>query len=83
MNIFEIISGVVLILTCLLIVVVVLKQESKGRGLSGAIMGGANMNEDMRGRMTNNAKWAMVTRYAAIVLFVLTILTCVLSARLK
>lgn len=82
MNIFEIISGVVLILTCVLITVLVLKQESKGQGLSGVIMGGA-MQEDTRGRMTNGAKMAMITKYAAVVLFILTILTSILAARLK
>lgn len=83
MNVFEIISGIVLILTSIVIVAVVLRQESKGNGLSGAIMGGSGLNEEARGRMTQNAKLAVVTRYAGIVLFVLTILTCVLAARLK
>ena len=73
MSIFEIIGSVVLIVTCIFITLLVLKQESKGRGLSTAIMGGP-MNDDTRGRMTQS--------YAGIVLFVLSILTCVLSARL-
>lgn len=81
MNVFEIIGSFVLIATCILIVVLVLKQESKNRGLSSAIMGGP-MQEESRGRMTQSAKLALITRYAGIVLFVLCILTCVLSARL-
>lgn len=81
MSIFEIIGSVVLILTCIVITLLVLKQESKGRGLSTAIMGGP-MNDESRSRMTQSAKLAMATRYAGIVLFVLSILTCVLSARL-
>ena len=40
------------------------------------------MQEETRGRMTQSAKLALITRYAGIVLFVLSILTCVLSARL-
>ena len=81
MSIFEIIGSVVLIVTCIFITLLVLKQESKGRGLSTAIMGGP-MNDDTHGRMTQSAKLAVATRYAGIVLFVLSILTCVLSARL-
>ncbi len=81
MNIFEIIGSVVLILTCVFITLLVLKQESKSRGLSSAIMGGP-MNDETRGRMTQSAKLAVATRYAGIVLFVLCIVTCILSARL-
>ena len=69
MSIFEIIGSVVLIVTCIFITLLVLKQESKGRGLSTAIMGGP-MNDDTRGRMTQSAKLAVATRYAGIVLFV-------------
>ena len=40
MGVLEIISGVLLILCSIAIIVMVLFQESKGNGLSGAIAGG-------------------------------------------
>ena len=46
MGVLEIISGVLLILCSIAIIVMVLFQESKGNGLSGAIAGGEMMGNE-------------------------------------
>ena len=73
MGVLEIISGVLLILCSIAIIVMVLFQESKGNGLSGAIAGGEMMGNEGRSRSSN----------AAIVFFVLAILVGVISIYLK
>ena len=78
MGVLEIISGVLLILCSIAIIVMVLFQESKGNGLSGAIAGGS----EGRSR-SSNAMLAKYTKYAAIVFFVLAILVGVISIYLK
>ena len=64
------------------IIVMVLFQESKGNGLSGAIAGGEMMGNEGRSR-SSNAMLAKYTKYAAIVFFVLAILVGVISIYLK
>ncbi|GKI15620.1 hypothetical protein CE91St44_21050 [Oscillospiraceae bacterium] len=78
MSIIEIISGVVLILAALAIVGLTLAQESKGKGLSGAIMGDNSMMEAGRTR-AKDAKMAKATKILGIVFIVVTILVSVLS----
>ena len=68
MNWYEIALGVVLIAVSLLIIVFTLAQEQKGQGLSAAIMG------------DNTAMAA--GRERGIIFFVVTLVACVLSARL-
>ena len=82
MGVLEIISGVLLILCSIAIIVMVLFQESKGNGLSGAIAGGEMMGNEGRSR-SSNAMLAKYTKYAAIVFFVLAILVGVISIYLK
>ena len=53
MGVLEIISGVLLILCSIAIIVMVLFQESKGNGLSGAIAGGEMMGNEGRSRSSN------------------------------
>ena len=81
MNVFEIISGVVLIFAALAIIVFTMMQEPKGRGLSGVIMGGDSQAEAGRSR-GRDAKLAKATKIAGVVFVVVTILVGVLSARL-
>ncbi len=78
MGILEIISGVLLILCSIAIVVMVLFQDSKGNGLSGAIAGGEMMQNDGRTRSVDTML-AKYTKYAAIVFFVVSILVSVFS----
>ena len=81
MNWYEIVLGVVLIAVSVLIVVFTLAQEQKGQGLSGAIMGesSATMAAGERGV---DAKLAKLTKICGVVFFVVTLVVCVLSARL-
>ena len=71
MNMFEIISGVLLILCSVTVIGLVIIQEGKSNGMA-AMTGGSESFGDMQSR-TNDARIAKVTKYAAVVFFVLTI----------
>ena len=81
MNVYEIVLGVVLILASLLIILVTLLQQQKGQGLSSAIMGENSLMAAGRAR-GNEAKLAQITKISGVVLFVIALVVCVLSARL-
>ena len=81
MNVFEIISGIILIIAAVAIIVFTMMQEPKGRGLSSVIMGGDGQAEAGRGR-GRDANLARATKIAGAVFVVVTILVGVLSARL-
>ncbi len=74
MSTIEIVAGVLLILAGLVIILVVLAQESKEQGLTSAIGGGANESfyEHNMGK-TRDARLSKFTRNAAIVMFVVTL----------
>ena len=75
MNWYEIVLGVVLIAVSVLIVVFTLAQEQKGQGQSSATMAaGRERGVD--------AKLAKLTKICGVVFFVVTLVVCVLSARL-
>lgn len=78
MSIIEIISGVVLILAALAIIFLTLAQESKGKGLSGAIMGEGGMMEAGRTR-AKDAKMAKATKIMGVVFVIVIILVSVFS----
>lgn len=84
MQLIEIIAGVLLIIASLVIILVVLVQDSKEQGLTSAIGGGSNESfyERNTGR-TRDAKLSKFTRVAAIVLFVVTLAVNVISALMK
>ena len=79
MNWYEIALGVVLIAVSLLIIVFTLAQEQKG--LSAAIMGDNTAMAAGRERGVD-AKLAKLTKICGIIFFVVTLVVCVLSARL-
>lgn len=81
MSVFEIVCGVILMLAAVLIIYLTMTQESRGRGLSGAITGESSQMEAGRAR-GEDAKKALYTRYVGIAFVVVTILVSVLSARL-
>lgn len=81
MNWYEIALGVVLIAVSLLIIVFTLAQEQKGQGLSAAIMGYNTAMAAGRERGVD-AKLAKLTKICGIIFFVVTLVACVLSARL-
>lgn len=74
MSVLEIISAILLILSCVFIVLVVLMQDSK-QGMSQTISGasGDNYYQKNSGR-TKEAKLARLTKIAAIVVFVIALL---------
>ncbi len=85
MSIWEIIGGVLLIISGILLVIIVLSQEGKENGLSGAIQGGSaesylNTNG---GNRTRDARLKRMTKILAIVFFVLTILANVAAVFLS
>ena len=71
MGILEIIAGVLLILCSVVIILLVMSQQAKTSGMS-AMTGGSDVYGDMQSR-TADAKLANLTKYAAVVFFVLTI----------
>ena len=79
MNWYEIVLGVVLIAVSVLIVVFTLAQ---GQGLSGAIMGESSATMAAGRERGVDAKLAKLTKVCGIVFFVVTLVVCVLSARL-
>ena len=81
MNWYEIVLGVVLIAVSVLIVVFTLAQQ-KGQGLSGAIMGESSATMAAGRERGVDAKLAKLTKICGVVFFVVTLVVCVLSARL-
>jgi preprotein translocase subunit SecG len=74
MHWIEIVSGVVLIIASLVIILVVLAQESKEQGLTSAIGGGYN-ESFYEGNMsrTKDAKLSKLTKVSAALIFIITI----------
>ena len=81
MSVYEIVFGVVLVAVSLFIIVFTLAQESKGQGLSAAIMGDNSFMAAGRERGID-AKLAKATKVCGAIFFVATLVVCVLSARL-
>ena len=79
MTVIEIIFAVLLILSCILIIAVVLMQESK-QGMSNVISGGSSDNyfQKNSGR-TKEAKLSRATKIAAVVLFIVAIAVNLIS----
>lgn len=74
MSVIEICAGVLLALVSVIIILVVLVQDSKDDGLTSAIGGG--YNDSFYGKNTGNtrdAKLNRLTRNSAVILFIVTI----------
>ncbi|NLP48022.1 MAG: preprotein translocase subunit SecG [Clostridiales bacterium] len=78
MAIHEIILGVLLIISSVLIITVILLQESKTAGLSGAIAGGAETFFGKNKGRTMEQRLVKLTKYIAIFFFVLSLSTTLL-----
>ena len=78
MSVIEIVCGVVLMLVAVDIIFLTLAQESKGRGLSGAIMGEGGMMEAGRTRR-KDVKLARATRILGAVFLVVIVLVSIVS----
>lgn len=74
----KMILSVILVLLALFLTVVVLLQESKTSGMSGAISGGSDTFLSKNKSKTWNAKLAGWTRWVAIVFMLLTLVVCLL-----
>ena len=78
MSIIEIVCGVVLMLVAVAIIYLTLAQESKGKGLSGALMGEGGMMEAGRTRR-KDVKLAKATRILGVVFLVVILLVSIVS----
>ena len=81
MSVYEIVFGVILIAVSLFIIIFTLAQETKGQGLSAAIMGDNSFMAAGRERGLD-AKLAKFTKVLGVIFVVATLLVSVLSARL-
>ena len=75
MSTLEIIGGILLLVASVLIIVIVLFQDSKDPGLSSAIQGGsADSFFNKNSARTKEARLNRITKICAIIFFVVTIL---------
>ncbi len=75
---YQYVLGSVLILISIVLIVIVLMQEGKSAGLSGAIAGGAETFFGKNKGRTYEAKLAKFTKFVAIAFFVLALGTMLL-----
>jgi len=81
MDIFEIIIGVLVLLVSLLIIAVVVLQQGRRSGVSGAISGGADTFLSKNQARTVDATLSRWTKYVAIGFFVLVIVANAIALR--
>ena len=73
---------IIQLLCGLVLIAVVMLQSGKSAGLSGAIAGGVDTFLSKNKAKTWDAKLAKLTKICGVVFFVVTLVVCVLSARL-
>lgn len=73
MSALQYVFGAVLIILAIFLIIVVLLQESRSAGLSGAISGGADTFFGKSKGRTMEQKLVKLTRIYAIVFFILTL----------
>lgn len=78
MAVHEIILGIILLLLSVAIIVLVLLQEGKSAGLSGAIAGGAETFFGKNKSRTMESKLVLTTKIIAISFFVLALVATLL-----
>ena len=78
MAVHEIILGIILLLLSVAIIVLVLLQEGKSAGLSGAIAGGAETFFGKNKSRTMESKLVLITKIIAISFFVLPLVATLL-----
>lgn len=79
MSALEIVAGVVMMISCLVLIGIVLSQESKGQGLSSVITGTEMMSGETRSH-SKEARQGKITKVAAVLFFAVTILVNVFTA---
>ena len=77
----EIIGGAILLVASLIIIVLTVSQTYKGQGLSGAIIGGNSPVAPTRKRQ-EDVMLAKITKIAGVVLVVVAVIACAISARM-
>ena len=80
---YEIVLGIVLIITSLALVAMVLLQEGRQQGLSGAIAGGADTFLGKSKGKTVEQKLVKITKVLAIVFFVLSLVSTLVVLFIK
>ncbi len=78
MAVHEIILGIILLLLSVAIIVLVLLQEGKSAGLSGAIAGGAETFFGKNKSRTMESKLVLITKIIALSFFVLALVATLL-----
>lgn len=81
MGVFEIIIGILVILVSLVIIGVVLLQKGHRAGINGAISGGADTFLSKNKARTADATLARMTKWIAVLFFVLAVVANVLALR--
>ncbi len=77
---YEILIGAVLVLTSILIIVLVLMQQSRKAGLSGAISGGAETFFGKNKSRSADAKLSKFTKIAGVFFFIISLFCTFLLA---
>lgn len=80
---YEIVLGVLLIITSLALVAMVLLQEGRSAGLSGAIAGGAETFLGKSKGKTIEQKLVKITKILAIIFFVLSLVATLVVLFIK
>lgn len=80
---YEIVMGIVLIITSIALVAMVLLQEGHQQGLSGAIAGGADTFLGKSKSKTIEQKLVKITKILAIVFFVLSLVSTLVVLFIK
>ena len=74
MSVMEIVAGSVLIFVSLILILIVLSQESKDQGLTSAIGGGYNESfYGKNGSNTKDAKLSRIAKVCSVILFIVTL----------
>lgn len=84
MNALQIVSGILLLISCLIIILVVLIQDSKDPGMTSAITGASN--DSFYGKNSSKTRDAKVTRFtrvAAIIFFAATLAVNIAAVYMK
>ena len=80
---YEIVMGIVLIITSIALVTIVLLQEGRSAGLSGAIAGGAEAFLGKTKGKTIEHKLVKITKILAIIFFVLSLVSTLVVLFIK
>ncbi|MBR0466785.1 MAG: preprotein translocase subunit SecG [Clostridia bacterium] len=83
MNALQIIIGILTIIVSLIIIAVILFQQGHRAGVNGVISGGADTFLSKNKARTFDATLARITKYIAIVFFVLALAANVVAALVK